>query len=130
MITTITLTTRTHGGWIARIDDSGDECFVPDSQVDRHPECEEFTAVIVPNKRQYPEWFCHRLRPAHSIMPVDVHMAMDDLPIIGYTHAAEMGYAAGLCDKIVALRGKKTVDAENLTWYVDDIDNYSVEEIN
>lgn len=129
MITTITLTTRTHGGWIARLPDQC-ECFVPDVQVNRYPGTgAEFTAVIVQNDRGYPDWFAKRIRPFSEVTPDDVSDAMDRLPILGYSHAAEMGYSDGQCDKIIAMRDGKPVDGGNRTWYVENSDDYYVGEL-
>lgn len=128
LITTITLVNRTHGGWIARLDDGGEECFVPQAQIDRHPVDTEFTAVLIENKRQWPKWFCNRIRPASDVLPGDVHQSMRGLPIDGYSHAAELGFGAGLCDKIVFIRGKKDVDATPRVMYVKNVDGYTIEE--
>lgn len=61
-------------------------------------------------------------------MPGDVLQSMRELPIHGYSHAAELGFGAGLCDKIVLIRGKKDIDAAPRVMYVRNIDNYYVEE--
>ena len=126
MITTITLVNPTHGGWIARLDDYGDDCFVPQAQIDRHPDDTEFTAVLIENKRQWPKWFCNRIRPVSMVLPGDVLIAMRGLPVDGYSHAAEMGFGAGLCDKIVFIRGKKDVDDTPRVMYVKNIDDHTI----
>jgi hypothetical protein len=128
MITTITLAKQTRDGWIARLDDTGDECFVPIRQLEAY-DGNEFTAILKPNERGYPKWFCHRLRPTSMLLPGDVFQAMRDMPIIGYSHAAEMGYAAGLCDKVIAMRDGKPIDSGGRTWYVENSDEWYLEEL-
>jgi len=126
-ITTITLTKQTRDGWIAIVDDTGDECFIPERQLDDYAG-NEFTAVLRENKRSWPQWYCHRLRPTDVILPGDVFKAMRSLPRMGYDHACEMGYAAGLCDKVIAMRDGKPIEGGGRTWYVENSDDWDLVE--
>ena len=115
-LTQLTLTVDMGSYWIATTSDN-EQCFVHASEVNNYPDCQEFSAIIVPNNRDHPKWYAKRISDELEITaPVGL--------IEGFDARFDMAYAAGLCCKIVFL----DQNGDNKYFYAPDLASVYVEE--
>ena len=118
MLTQLTLETDMGTYWIATTTD-GQKCFIHATEVNNYPDCDTFSAIVVPNKRNHPPLYAKR------ISDVDIALVVaPDVLTEGYTDALDFAYAAGLCGKVVFLDQK----GDNKYYYVCDLATVYVEE--
>ena len=115
-LTQLTLDTDMGTYWIATTTD-GRKCFVHATEVNNFPDCDVFSAIVVPNFRDHPPLFAKRLSDELDIT------APDGL-VEGFSHRLDMAYAAGLCGKIVFL----DQNGKNRHFYAPDLAQVYVEE--
>lgn len=118
MLTQLTLDTDMGTYWIATTT-KGEKCFVHATEVNNYPDCDTFSAIVVPNNRQHPPLYAKRI----SDIPIDSVVAPEKLTE-GYTDALDFAYAAGLCGKIVLL----DQNGDNKYYFTPDLSGVYVEE--
>ena len=115
-LTTLTLTVNMGRYHIATMP-NGEQCFIHAAEVEKYPDCNVFSAIVVENEKDHPKWYAKRISDETEIVaPVGI--------VEGYDQQFDMAYAAGLCSKAVIL----SQGQPSRVWYMPNPDGYYIEE--